>query len=372
MPMRLDGSTLLSMSCLVAALATAACSNKGDAGSPGNGGNPNTNPDDGPPAGNPDGGCAVPAAAALEDVSHPTTVVGDGTPASCTSAAVVAAVAKGGVITFSCGPDPIVITLEETAKVFNDTGPKIVLDGGGKVTLSGGGAVRILYQDTCDQAQVWTTSHCENQSTPALTVQNMTFVDGNATGQEQEGGGGGAIFVRGGLFKVVSSRFFHGACDPTGHDVGGAAIRVLSMYNNQPVYVVNSTFGGKPGYGGSCSNGGALSSIGVSWVVLNSVLSDNAATGSGVGPAGCGGAIYTDGNTYTETLCGVVMSNNTATDCGGGIVFFSGDGTGSLTIQSSFLSNNTGPTESKGYPGIYYWTSTGQNDTPLVMGSTIQ
>jgi hypothetical protein len=317
----------------------------------------------------------VPAEAQLEDVSHPTTVVGDGTPASCTSQAVVSAVAKGGVVTFSCGPDPIVITLVETAKVFNDKGPKIVIDGGGKVTLSGAGKVRILYQDTCDQAQVWTTSHCQNQETPALTVQNLTFVDGNASGQKEEGGGGGAILVRGGQFKVINSRFFHGACDATGHDIGGAAIRALSQYNGQPVYIVNSTFGGKAGLGGSCSNGGALSSIDVSWVVLNSVLSFNQATGVPVGntgPAGCGGAIYTDGNTYTESLCGVTLTDNSAADCGGGIVFFSGDGTGSLTIVNSFLSNNSAKTGSPGYPGIYYWTSTGQNDTPHVMNSTIQ
>ena len=54
-----------------------------------------------------------------------------------------------------------------TAKVRNATGPNIVLDGGGQVTLSGGGARRILYMDTCDQAQVWTTTHCQNQDTPA-------------------------------------------------------------------------------------------------------------------------------------------------------------------------------------------------------------
>jgi hypothetical protein len=94
--------------------------------------------------------------------------------------------------------DPITITLTETAKVFNDRGPRIVIDGGGKVTLSGGGRVRILYQNTCDQAQVWTSDHCQDQDTPALTVQNLTFADGNAKGITAEGGGGGAIFVRGG------------------------------------------------------------------------------------------------------------------------------------------------------------------------------
>gem|GEM_PF-7105865 len=44
------------------------------------------------------------------DTSNPATVIGDGS-AGCTSAAVVAAVAKGGAITFSCGPAPV--TIEE-------------------------------------------------------------------------------------------------------------------------------------------------------------------------------------------------------------------------------------------------------------------
>src|SRR5207253_10908337 len=137
----------------------------------------------------------VPPAARPVDTSHPDQVVGDGTAASCTSKAVVAAVAKGGVITFSCGPNPVTIVMHATAKVRN-TSAEVVLDGGGKVTLSGGGARRILYLDTCDPAQVWTTSHCQNQATPRLTVQNMTFKDGNSTGQQYDGGGGGAIFDR--------------------------------------------------------------------------------------------------------------------------------------------------------------------------------
>jgi hypothetical protein len=44
------------------------------------------------------------------DVSSLTTVVGTGTPASCTSDEVVDAVACGGVIVFDCGADPITIT----------------------------------------------------------------------------------------------------------------------------------------------------------------------------------------------------------------------------------------------------------------------
>jgi hypothetical protein len=102
--------------------------------------------------GNPAGHADVPAAGRAVNTSHPTQVIGKGTPAGCTSAAVVAAVAKGGIITFACGPKPVTITLTATAKVVN-TSRQVVLDGGGLVTLSGGGTHQILYMNTCDPQQ---------------------------------------------------------------------------------------------------------------------------------------------------------------------------------------------------------------------------
>ena len=334
-----------------------------------------TNPDAGPPAGNPDGGCDLPDEAGLADVSQPRTVVGDGSPASCTGAAFVDAVAKGGVITFDCGPDPVTITLEETAKIVNDTGPEIVIDGGGKVTLSGGGEVRILYQNTCDEAQKWTTPMCNNQDHPRLTVQNLTFVDGQAAGEDP--GGGGAIFVRGGRLKVINARFFNNRCDEVGPDVGGGAIRVFDQFDDQPVYVVNSTFGGlEDGLGNVCSNGGALSSIGVSYTVLNSLFVGNRAIGDGANPAqdgtpggGSGGAIYNDGNTFTLSLCGVAITDNHANEGGGAIFFVSNDRSGTLRIDRSELRRNPSDGfETQGFPGIFVLA----DGDPLVTDSVIE
>jgi hypothetical protein len=320
-------------------------------------------------AGNPGGHAFVPAAGRPAGTSHPTRVIGNGTAASCTSQAVVAAVAAGGVITFACGPDPVTITMTATAKVRN-TSARVVLDGGGLVTLSGGGARRILYMDTCDPAQVWTTSHCQDQSSPELIVQNLTFRDGNSTGQTYEGGGGGAIFDRGGRLKVIDSRFIGNRCDATGPDLGGAAIRALSQYQGRPVYVVHSTF-----RGGVCSNGGALSSIGVSWVVLNSVMTGNRAIGWGANPAqagapggGSGAAIYTDGDRYTVTIAGTVIASNQAKEGGGAVFFVSNDKTGTLRIEDSTLRHNlSSGFGTPGYPGIFF-LGAGQ---PVVVSSTL-
>ncbi len=314
----------------------------------------------GPPTGNPDGNAPIPAAAQEVDTSSPDIVIGDGTPASCTSAAVVDAVAQGGIIVFDCGPDPVTIEMLATAKVFNDTGPEIVIDGGGLVTLSGGGERRILYMNTCDQAQVWTTSHCQNQDHPRLTVQNLTFEDGNSKGAEPDGGG--AIWVRGGRFKVVNSRFFNNVCDDLGPDVGGAAIRVFSQYQGLPVYVVNSTFGGGEGYGNVCSNGGGLSSIGVSYTVINSLFTHNVAIGNGANPArggtpggGSGGAIYNDGNTFTLSIIDTVIEDNHANEGGGAVFFVSNDRSGTLRFEDSTLRRNPSDGfETRGFPGIFY------------------
>jgi hypothetical protein len=326
-----------------------------------------TNPQDGPPAGYPDGHAAIPPEGRAEDVSSPTTVIGTGTPASCTGEAFVAAVAKGGVITFDCGPDPVTIVLTSTAKVFNDRGTKLVIDGGNKVTLSGGGTTRILYMATCDPAQVYPPGPGDCNTNPGveLVVQNITFVDGNAKGISEgtnNAGGGGAIHAQGGSLTVVHSRFFKNVCDDLGSDVGGGAIRKLDYLvtpgagPRRPVWIVNSTFGGKAGLGNSCANGGALSSIGVSWNILNTLLSENTAVGHGAnnGQGGNGGAIYNDGNEIVLNVTSSLLENNQANEGGSAIFFVSNDRTGSITIRDSITRNNPrGTFETPGLPGFY-------------------
>lgn len=323
----------------------------------------------------PQGACQVPAAAQEESIENPDQVIGNGTPQSCTSAAVVSAVSKGGVITFDCGAAPIEIVMQQTAKIFNNTGPKIVIDGGDKVTLSGDGVRRILYMNTCDQNQVWTTSHCQNQDHPELTLQNIAFTNGNSK-SNTEFDGGGAIWVRGGRFKLVNTRFENNVCADTGPDVGGAAVRVFSQYDGLPVYVSDSVFGGETGKGNVCSNGGGLSSIGVSFSIFNTLFSHNRAIGNGANPSrpgtpggGSGGAIYNDGNNFDLKLCGTKLENNTANEGGGGIFFVSNNRQGTLSIERSILQQNpSAGFETSGFPGIFYLG----RGAPIVSDSTIE
>jgi hypothetical protein len=249
--------------------------------------------------------------------------------------------------------------MSATAKVFNNK-PDVVIDGGGLVTLNGMGDRRILYMNTCDPDLVWTTDHCQNQAHPTLTVQNITFTRGRSAGHETQDGGG-AVFVRGGRFRVVNAGFYGNRCASTGPDVGGASLQVFSQHDGLPVYVVNSTFGGADSRRNECSNAGGISSIGVSWTILNSVFTHNRAIGSGANPpkdgkpgGGNGGAIYNDGNEMTLTVAGTRIEGNTSNGEGGSAIFFvSNNRTGFVAITDSVLRDNTGDAFET-HPGIFF------------------
>jgi hypothetical protein len=136
-------------------------------------------------------------------------------------------------------------------------------------------------------------------------------------------------------------------------------VRVFSQYEGRPVFVSNSTFGGGPAFANVCANGGAISSIGVSWTILNSLFSYNGAVGHGANSGnpggGNGGAIYNDGNEMTLRVLGTRVEYNSANEGGSAIFFVSNDRSGNLLIQDSVLRNNPrGAFETSGYPGIFY------------------
>lgn len=296
--------------------------------------------------------------AQAEDVSDPDHIIGSGTAESCSADDFVTAVASGGTIVFNCGDDPVTLTLTETAKVYNDQNPDIVIDGGGLITLDGNNQQRILYMNTCDPDQVWTTSYCDDQDHPRLTLQNITLVNGDST-NDSEYTGGGAVWVRGGQFKVINSQFYRNQARTDGPDTGGGAIRAFDQYDDQPIYIVNSIFGGSEENGNEASNGGALSSIGVSWMIIDSYFSHNRAVGYGGNPAeagteggGSGGAIYNDGNTMTLSIINSVIEENEVNAYGSGIFFVTNDLSGNIYIENSTIHNNIGGSWYPVYPNI--------------------
>jgi hypothetical protein len=330
-----------------AAAAVAGCGGDDDAGSGGNGSGAGAGTGAGNgtggngTGGDGQGGTVVPPPpdqvcdppVTLADVSNPTKVVGDGTPESCTEAALDAAIASGGVIVFDCGPDPVTIALTSAKAITADT----VVDGGGKVTLSGGDQSRIFELDTGNF----------EATTPVLTVQRLTLTHGRATGTPiplgtDTDGGGGAIYHLGGTVIVIDSVFTDNACAEEGPDVAGGAIYGIGLGET---IVVGSTFAGNRG-----ANGGAIGALGTALTIVNSTLSDNTATGYGAnyvdqngqqaGRGGNGGAIVMDGQGRTLTICGTTVRGN-AGGAFGGALFRTGYASEPTNIDRSTFDGNS-------------------------------
>jgi hypothetical protein len=309
----------------LAALMVAACGGASPDGGDGDGGG---DTDTGSP---PEAICEAPP---LSDVSSPDAVVGDGTPASCTEEALRQAAQGGGVIVFDCGQEPVTIPIASQI-VF--TG-EAVLDGGGLVTLSGGGATRLLYLDSG-----------YDQSGPRLAVQRLAFRDGKSQGDGDDTAvGGGAIYRDGGSLQVLDCVFLDNSAPLTGQDVAGGAIYA---FGGGETIIAGSVFDGN-----RASDGGAVGSLNGDLVIINSTFTGNAATGSGGNPGdgGCGGAIYMDGGDELASLCGVVISDNTAGAIGGGVFRVSNDGSGSMAVDRTTVDSNAVTAAGGGNAGGLY------------------
>jgi hypothetical protein len=306
----------------------AACgSSGGDDDAPGDGG---TDAPALPPA-----KCVAPIE--LVDVTSPTTVVGDGTPASCSAQALAAAVAQGGIITFSCGAAEHTITV--TTPLAAQTGLDTTIDGGNLVVLSGGGGSRILE-----------LVHSFEQASPTLTVQRIALRNGrttDVTNTTETDQGGAAIYTLGGNIQAIDASFTDNHGPDTGQDVAGGAIYSVGAGS---VTVVRSVFAGN-----SCSNGGAVSVLGSNLSIVDSVLDGNTATGTSGNPGngGNGGASTMDGQGKALVLCGATFTNNTANAHGGAIFRTSYENEPTTIDQSVFDGNQVTERESTQAGAVY-------------------
>ena len=278
--------------------------------------------------------CTAPA---LVDTSSPAQTVGDGSPASCTNAALQTAATAGGKIVFNCGSSPITIPITSTVMFSAES----VLDGGGTVTLDGGGTTRILY-----------LASNFNTPTPTLTVQRLTFQHGMgpASGTDTDRGGG-AIYRNGGSLTVINSTFNDNHAGATGQDLAGGAIYGFGGGPTALTLIAGSTFTNN-----SASDGGAVGSLQGGLTIVNTTFDGNAATGTGGNPGngGCGGAIYMDGKSEPASLCGVTIANSTAGAIGGGVFRVSNTHDGSFAMDKTTVDHNTvTPTTSGNAGGLY-------------------
>ncbi len=112
------------------------------------------------------------------------------------------------------------------------------------------------------------------------------------------------------------------------------------------MYIVNCTFGSAERYGNSSSNDVIVSSIGVSWTIINSLFSHNEAIGNGGNPAqqetpggGSGGAICNKGITMTLNVLGTKTENNEINAYGVAIFFVSNNHSGNIKTDQCSIKN---------------------------------
>ncbi len=199
------------------------------------------------------------------------TIVGDGTPASCTQVAIQNALDAGGDIICNCGPEPHTIHLNGTLQTPVDA----VFDGGNLITLSGNNQVRII-----DKTQ-----------NVNFTIQNTILINGLAPGPSGHFTNecGGAILARGGgELHVINCIFKDNVVTSTdGSDIAGGAVYVFVEQRG--------VFSGCTFIGNNASNGGAIGGLGSDIIIANCKFYQNAALGTSGGLRGHGGAINLDG-----------------------------------------------------------------------------
>ncbi len=281
----------------------------------------------------------------------PACVVGTGTEASCTEAALDACLPDGGsfdgAVTFHCGSTATITVTGEKA-ISADTS----IDGSGLITINGGNSVRIFYV----------------ASAVNVSIQNLTIANGNTTNMDSSGA---AIYNDG--TATITNCTFSGNTTP--RDVGGGAI-ANGAANGATLTVINSTFSGNTsGSGGAIANsentltvanstfsannaidhgrGGAIDNIGT-LTVSNSTFSGNSASGGRGGAIGNGGGLVVVTNS--------TFSDNSANGGEGGAIF---SDWGDLTVVNSTFSRNSASSGGAMYNQMEY------SGPPLTVTNTI-
>lgn len=288
----------------------------------------------GDPGGVPASGCP----GRLEPVAHAgmIAVVGDGTPDSCTEAALHGAVATlnevegGGTLTFDCG-GPHTITLTSSVFVANT----MILDGEGQITLSGGGAVRVIELD-----------HYVD-----VVVQRLTIRDGHVAAGSENESGAGLLHPWFGTLKVIDATFENNHSASEDHDVGGGAIYAGGL--------TEAVLSGCRFVGNSGSTGGGVLSRSTNLRVVDTeFIGNSATTWAEGGQYGNGGGLYIDRmwlDAPTDfVICGGVFTGNHAKVHGSALFSYNLEGTGALFDRCVFADNDMMGSPGGGTGTVYH------------------
>ena len=240
-------------------------------------------------------------------------VVGTGTPASCTEAALDAAVtvANGsfGIVTFNCGAAPVVIVLSHERALANG----VIVDGGNLVTLSGGNFTRIfqLFQGS------------------AVEIRNLQLVNGSAAG-------GGAILSLGSSEDPSSLTLSNVRLADNTSTLYGGAVAVAQTH----LAIVNSRIEGNTA---GAEGGGGISANSATLTLTNVDFAHNTAAGEG------GGLVsWYQAATLTDVI---LRGNQSVSGAGGGASVRAGTLWGyRLRIDGNRSSGDGG--------GLWFWEGT--------------
>lgn len=273
-------------------------------------------------------------------------VVGNGSPASCTEAALNTALAGGGLVTFNCGAAPYTLTLTAVKNIIADT----TVDGGGRITLSGNNTTRHFFVNggvnfglknitlangfspvgggaletagalvTLNNTRLTNNRandqggaiYCFVGTGGAFTVTN-SIIDGNASKR------GGGIYNDGCTFSIAGSAISNNSVPTTSLGLGGGIYNA----NNAVLTATSTTFDGNRALDG----GGLNVSAGSSAVIIASAFTRNA--------GGYGGGIENNG---ALTVTGSLIAGNSVTGSGGGVWSLAG----TISMTRSTVRDNT-------------------------------
>jgi hypothetical protein len=139
-------------------------------------------------------------------------VVGDGTPGSCTTAALTAALSGGGLVTFDCGATETSVYPPADYEITAST----TVDGGGRIALLGLGNRLFRVPDSIAPG-------------PALTLRDLRISHGRcpAGGPPGVAGLGGALWVgAGAVVTLVDVLATDNRCDLPASEQGGGLVHV--------------------------------------------------------------------------------------------------------------------------------------------------
>ncbi len=291
----------------------------------------------------------------FSELSFAQSVVGDGSPSSCTDAAINTVLTdfggQGGLMTFNCGPQTRRIFILSQKFLTGD----VRIDGGDKVILDGRSLNRI-FEVNVDGPKGRTEVSLSNielsnglasggfggavlVNAGTLTLQNVRINDSRA------GLTGGAIAAAPGSFLTIRSSKFR---NNTGLDGGAIATSADTRVEDSEFVLNTATAGGQ-----SLGQGGAIQSYVSNLIIERSLFSFNLARFGGAifkrqaalsltnsrmennTAATDGGAIYAEANAPLVVATDVRFIGNIATSGAGGAMYAS-----TALIDKSLFDNN--------------------------------